>query len=127
MDTRTTYCPGCAHKVRLVVTDAPPVGGQSALPDGSDLVCLDFGQDCSEGKCPLTGRPGIVMGVRLARSHLREERDWETIHAECEGCGQVAELEVLDDRYAFCPLCSTTNRWTVLKLDDETEIAVTGV
>jgi formate dehydrogenase maturation protein FdhE len=64
------------------------------------------------------------MGVRLARSSLREE--WSTVKAQCEGCGQVSELKVLDREHAFCSLCGTTNTWMVLELDGDGHVAVTG-
>lgn len=121
--TTTAYCPGCNHKVRLALT--PAHGHAHAnLPDGAQVLCLDFGEGCSEGTCPLTGRPGIVMGVRLARSHL--EHEWRTIHARCEACGAVAELEILDSRHAVCPQCDATNRYMVLREDEGGVIAVTG-
>lgn len=121
--TRTAFCPGCNHKVRLTMTDAHG-HAQANVPDGAQVVCLDFGEGCSEGVCPLTGRPGLVMGVRLARSHLPHE--WKTLHARCDSCGQVAELEVLDAQYAVCPLCDSTNRYMVLQTGDDEAVAVTG-
>lgn len=122
-DTTTAYCPGCNHKVRLTVT-RDHGHAQANLPDGAQVVCLDFGEGCAEGTCPLTGRPGIVMGVRLARSHL--DHDWKTIHARCESCGEIAELEVLDAHYAVCPLCDSTNRYMMLRTGNEGTIALTG-
>jgi len=125
MKTETAYCSGCGHQVRLVLTDGPPRDGQANLPDGAEVVCLDFHEGCSGGKCPATGTSGIVMGVRLVRSHLNDEA-FKTIRAHCEGCGEVAELEILDATFALCPLCGTTNRWIVLELADRSRIALTG-
>jgi hypothetical protein len=124
LETTTVFCPGCEHKVRLTVTPAHG-HAHATLRDGAQVVCLDFGKGCSEGVCPLTGRPGLVMGVRLARSHL--EHEWKTVHARCDSCGQVAELEVIDAHYAVCPICDSTNRYVVLRTGDEETIAVTGV
>lgn len=121
--TRAT-CPSCAHKVRVTLTKAPSHGGHANLPDGAEMVCLDFQEGCSEGTCPLAGVSGIVMGIRLARSGLRGD-DWETVHARCQGCGQVVDLEVLDRIYGFCPVCGSTNRLLVLDLDDEGTVAIT--
>jgi hypothetical protein len=125
MKTELAYCSGCGHKVRLVFTDPPPHDGQANLKDGAEIVCLDYQESCSGGKCPTTGSPGIVMGVRLAKSHMSDE-SFKTIHARCEACGQVSDLEVIDDNYALCTLCNTTTRWVVLKLSDDSEITLTG-
>jgi DNA-directed RNA polymerase subunit RPC12/RpoP len=123
MDLTTVYCPGCNHKVRLTVTPEHRTS-HATLPDGGEVVCLDFGEGCTEGSCPLTGRPGIVMGVRLARSTLPHET--RTLHATCSGCGDFTEMEVLDDRYAVCEACGTTNTYVVVPVDDESAITLTG-
>lgn len=125
MKTEVAFCSGCGHQVRLVFTDPPPRDGHANLRDGAEIICLDYKEGCSTGKCPATGKPGIVMGVMLARSHMNDDA-FETLHARCEGCGQVSDLEVLDDTFALCPVCDTTNRYVKLKLGDDREIAVTG-
>lgn len=123
MNTETAYCSGCGHQVRLVFTDPPP-DGQANLPDGAEIVCLDYKEECSGGKCPATGKAGIVMGVRLAKSRLNDET-FTTIHARCDACGEVSELDVLDENFAYCTLCGSTMRWVLLRLSDESEIALT--
>lgn len=123
-EPRHVYCPGCNRKVRVTVTPGPAHGGQASLPDGGDVVCLDFHESCTDGRCPIFDKPGIVMGVRLARSHLRE--GWKTIRGACSGCGQTADLEVLDREYAHCPLCDTTNPIVVVRMEDDTLVAITG-
>lgn len=125
MKAETAFCSGCGHKVRLVFVDPPPHDGHANLRDGAEIVCLDYKEGCTGGKCPQTGRPGIVMGVRLARSHMNDEA-FATIHARCDGCGQVADLEVLDETFALCPLCETTNKWVKLTLPDGSSVALTG-
>ncbi len=125
MKTENAYCSGCGHQVRLVLVDAPPHDGQANLPDGAEVVCLDFHEGCSEGRCPTTGKKGIVMGVRLAKSHLNDAA-FKTVRGRCEFCEEVADLEVLDSTFAVCPLCGATNRWVVLELADETRITLTG-
>jgi ribosomal protein L2 len=111
--------------VRLVFTDPPPHDGQANLPEGTEIVCLDYQESCSGGKCPSTGKAGIVMGVRLAKSHLNDE-SFRTIHARCDACGQVSDLEILDGSLALCTLCNAANRWVLLKMSDGSEIAVVG-
>lgn len=125
MKTEIAYCSGCGHKVRLVFTDPPPHEGHANLREDAEIVCLDYKEACAGGKCPSTGKPGIVMGVRLAKSHLNDEA-FKIVHARCEGCGQVSDLEVLDEKFALCTLCNTTNSWVVMKLPDDTEIILTG-
>ena len=125
MKTELAFCSGCGHKVRLTFTDPPPHDGHANLRDGAEIICLDYKEGCASGKCPATGRPGIVMGVRLAKSHLNDEA-FGTVHARCESCGEVSDLEVLDDTFALCTLCNSTNRYVMLKLPDDSEIALTG-
>ena len=117
------YCPGCNRSIRLVETEEHR-DGHANLPEGAEIVCLDFGSGCTEGRCPVTGALGIVMAVRLARSHLQDDA-FDTVRARCDACGNVADLEVLDEDYVFCPICETTNRWALLDLDPDGKIAVT--
>ena len=124
MKTVTAHCSGCGHQVRLVLTDPPPHDGQANLREEAEIVCLDYHAECSAGNCPTTGKAGIVMGVRLAKSHLNDGA-FKTIHARCEACGEISDLEVLGDSLALCPLCNSTVRWVLLDLGDST-IAVTG-
>lgn len=126
MKTEIAYCSGCGHKVRLVFTDPPPRDGHANLRDEATIVCLDYEESaCPGGKCPNTGKAGIVMGVRLAKSHLNDEA-FRRVHARCEGCGQVSDLEVLDDSFALCTLCETTNRYVTLELGEGEVIALTS-
>jgi hypothetical protein len=123
MSTQKTYCPACKKEVRFAVTSAPKFRGHANLNDHPQVVCLDFGQECPDGLCPRFGVPSIVLGVRLARSGEREE--WETITGLCDACGQTAELEILDEHHAFCPLCQSTNRLVVFEVDGEEHVAIT--
>ena len=125
MNTEVAYCSGCGHKVRLVFTDPPPHDGHANLRDDAEIVCMDYQESCTGGKCPMTGKPGIVMGVRLAKSHFADE-NFETVHARCEACGYVSDLEVIDEDHAMCTLCDTTNTWVRMKLPDDTEVVLTG-
>lgn len=124
MDQRLVYCPGCNHKVRLVITEGHP-DGQANLPEGAQVVCLDFGEGCSEGSCPVTGRPGVIMGVRLAKTHLNDDA-FRVVHGECASCGLLASLEMVDEEHAVCPLCSSTNTYVIVDLEDGDAVAVTG-
>ena len=125
MKTELAYCSGCGHKVRLVFTDAPPHDGHANLPDGAEIVCLDYQESCEGGKCPATGKPSVVMGVRLAQSHLNDDA-FETVHARCDACGATSDLEVINSDVAMCTLCNTTNRWVRMKLPDGSEVVLTS-
>jgi hypothetical protein len=125
-ETRKTYCTHCQKEVLVAISPAAPRSGQANLPDHDEVVCLDFGDKCDGEVCPLSGFRPVVMGVRLARSGLRDAGDWKTVRAQCEGCGQVSELEVVDMDHAYCTLCGTTNTWMVLTLDEDGEVVVTG-
>ena len=123
MYVERVFCPTCRHAVRVTTTEGHH-DGQATLPDGQQLVCLDFGEGCCEGACPLSGTSGVVMGVRLARSHLRDEA-FRRVTTWCEGCQSAREMEVLDGQYAFCPDCGTTNRWVALEGDDDSVVSLT--
>ena len=124
--TQTTYCTHCQKEVLVAISAAPPRGGQATLPDHDEVVCLDFGDKCDGEICPLSKYRPVVMGVRLAKSGLRDQEEWKTVRAQCEGCSQVSDMEVLDLEHAYCTLCDTTNTWMVLALDDDGEVVVTG-
>lgn len=106
-DLRELYCASCGHRVRLATNPGPTLHGHANLQDGGEVVCLDYDGGCASGdSCSLTGRPGIVMAYRLARSHLNDER-WPTIEGSCPACGMESELEQLDDRHVYCTICET--------------------
>lgn len=121
MEQQLVHCTRCDKDVRIVVTSEPH-DSQANVRD-PDVVCLDFGQACTESACPVCGVAGVVMGVRLARSDLKPE-PWPTVRATCQGCHHTADLEIIDRHYAYCPECGTTNRWAILRGDGE-DIVVT--
>lgn len=124
LETRRTYCEHCQKEVVVTITPGSARSGQANLSDHEELVCLDFSDACDGETCPLSRHRPVVMGVRLARSGLRDA--WRTVRAQCEGCGQVSELLVVDRGHAYCTICGTTNTWMILELDDDGEVVVTG-
>lgn len=122
MMTRKAFCSACDHDVEIAVLDPPLHDGQATLPDG-DIVCLDFGEQCTGAMCPMFGLPRIVMGVRLARSGLRDEA-FKTVRAMCSACEQVVDLEVLSASRGYCPSCHATTRLVLLELDDQSSVAL---
>jgi hypothetical protein len=126
MENRTMYCPKCDHNVTVTLSPPPLHDGHASLPDSGEMVCLDFGPQCTSGKsCAVSALPAAVMGVRLARSGLRPDQ-LERVQALCEGCERVQQLEIVDETHALCPACDTVNLWTMIRLDGEEWIAVTG-
>jgi hypothetical protein len=117
------YCSACDKQVQVTWTPAPMHGGQATLPDGPELVCLDFGEHCTGELCPAFGLPRVLMGVRLARSGLKPEA-LRTLSAPCQACGQLVDLQIIDDNNATCPACGTTNRWVHLALEDGDYVAL---
>ena len=125
MKLENVYCPSCRHAVRIGVTDGHP-DGHANLPEGGQLVCLDFSGACGDGTCPLSGRPGIVMGVRLAKSHLNDGA-FQVIHGPCASCGSMVALEMLDAGHAICPECEATNAYVFVDLEDGGAVAITSI
>ncbi len=120
-----TYCTQCEKDVRFVITPAHEHHGHANLPDGNQVVCLDFGRGCDGGLCPLSGLPPMVMGVRLARSGEDKAEPWNLVHAVCEECSFPTEFKVLDDQTGLCSVCGSVNRLALLKLDDGSYVAAT--
>ena len=111
MNTSTVYCPVCDRPVHLADTDVPLHPGPANLPDSPELVCLSFGQACAGGRCGLTGLASVVMGVRLARSGISPDEEWQLIRMRCDNCERVTEMRVIDNVSAFCPECGTAHQW----------------
>ncbi|HUG39578.1 MAG TPA: hypothetical protein VMM12_03780 [Longimicrobiales bacterium] len=124
-ETRKTFCPRCNRDVTVAITAAPLHGGHATLPDAGEVVCLDFGAQCAGPLCAAFALPRVVMGVRLARSGLRPER-LPHVNAVCDGCAHLVRMEVVDENHAHCPECGTVNIWTLVRLDGEEWVAVTG-
>jgi len=125
MSTSTVFCDVCDRDVHLTCTAEPLHQGEANLPDAPELVCLTFGSRCAGNRCPISGLPTVVMGVRLARSQVPAEEPQRTIHMHCGGCEQLTEMNILDNVYAFCPACGTTNRWFQLNMGEEEYVVAT--
>lgn len=125
MNTEVVYCPSCRHGVRIGVTDAH-ADGHANLPEGGQLVCLDFSGACGEGTCPLSGSRGVVMGVRLAKSHLNDAA-FQAVYGPCGSCGALVGLRMLDDRHAICPECESVNDYVFIDLEDGGAVALTSI
>jgi hypothetical protein len=119
MPTTTMFCNACQKDVSVTCSPQPLHEGHANLSDSHQLLCFEFSTRCPTGRCPVSGLPSVVMGVRLARSGLQPENGWETIHMHCKSCEAITEMEVLDNVHAFCPACGTTSRWFSMNMGEE--------
>lgn len=125
MSTEVVFCPSCRHGVRIGVTEAHR-DGQANLPAGGQLVCLDFSGACGDGTCPLSGSRGVVMGVRLAKSHLNDGA-FQQIHGPCASCRALVALKMLDESHAICPECESVNEYVFVDMEDGGALALTSI
>ncbi len=109
MNSRTVFCPSCGRTVQLEMTAVPLHGGHATLPDSPEAICLEFGDRCAAGACPVLRVRREVAAVRLARSGRRPDR-FRRVVAVCQACDRRAEMTVVDADHAVCTLCGVTNR-----------------
>lgn len=124
MTSEVTYCTACKKEVHVRVSAAPRQEGHANVDASPEMVCLDFGHECPNGLCPRFGVPAIVMAVRLARSG--ERADWQRVTGVCEACERTADLQVLNDELAFCPLCRSTVRLLTVDVGGDRFVASPG-
>lgn len=65
MDVRTAYCSACDRNVRVVLK--PGAERSADAPRASDLVCLEYGDQCTGDMCPLFDVPSDEMRKNLNR------------------------------------------------------------
>lgn len=111
MQTLTVYCSARDQNVRVVLTDDPTHDGQAPLMD-SELICLEIGEACTGGLCPLCAQPVAAMDARLVRSGL-DGVPHRRARAYCDGCDRDTEVVLSVGGYATCADCGRTRRWAV--------------
>lgn len=124
MDTKKTYCSHCQKLVEVGLSPAPAHRRVTDLPPEQELVCLDFGTGCSGNLCPLSGLPSLVMGVRMQRAPDAPDPEKHRVLTACHECGVEMEMPVLDESHARCPSCGVTNKLILIRLDDDSFVAV---
>lgn len=122
MEVQHAYCAACAQQVRVVITPDTAWAGQAPVANTPEVVCLDFGTSCGGPTCPLTGLPTLLMGVNLAQSGFGEES--QTFRGPCRNCDQIVDLEIIDAKYALCPMCGARHRWLRFDLDRGAYVAL---
>ena len=115
MKSDCIYCSARDQNVHVVLQDEPAFDGHANIPD-LGLVCLEIGEQCTGGMCPLGAEPASVMAARLVRSGL--PTSLPTVKAVCDGCDRTTDLAVLPKNLVICTECGTVTRWTVLRADE---------
>jgi hypothetical protein len=113
----TMYCPARDMNVHVVLTDEPITDGQATVAD-TELICLEIGEGCTGGMCPVCAISADAMEVRLAKSGLRPDVR-RKVASTCDGCGRETELLVSSGGYVSCTECGATWRWRVRERGEE--------
>lgn len=107
----TMYCSARDQNIHVVLTDEPTNDAQATVFD-TEVICLEIGDTCSGGACPVGAMSVDAMDARLAKSGLSPSVR-RTVLAPCGGCDRTTELVVSSGGYLSCTECGTTRRWTV--------------
>jgi hypothetical protein len=107
----TMYCSGCDRNVKAVLTDESREEGQAEVFD-SEIICLEIGQQCTGGVCPVSAVSAEAMDARLAKSGLLPEIRRRLV-GRCDGCDRNTEQVLSLGGYLSCTECGTTQRATL--------------
>ena len=102
------HCPARGHAVRVLVTADPVWDGQASIVD-SERLCLEVGERCAGGTCPVCGESPVAMDAHLAKGGLGPPGRARVV-GHCAGCERDAELVLSVGGYATCAECGTTQR-----------------
>jgi hypothetical protein len=106
------YCSARDQDVRVMLTDEPVHDSQAPVLD-TEIICLEIGESCTGGMCPICAQSADAMDARLAKSGLRPEVR-RKIATHCLGCERDTEHVVSSGGYVSCLECGTTHRWSVV-------------
>lgn len=107
----TMYCSARDQNVHVVLTDEPLNDSHATVFD-TEVICLEIGESCTGGACPVCAVSVDAMDARLAKSGIRPEIRRKVL-GHCDGCERETELVVSSGGYLSCTECGTTRRWTV--------------
>ena len=122
MNVHNAYCSARDQQVRVAMTEEATHEGQANLHD-VEVICLDYGKECTGDFCPEFGLPRILMGVRLAHSE-EGVKSLPAIVAKCQNCDALTSLSVVDEKLVVCSACGSTNRWYRIETEDGEFVAV---
>ena len=111
MGERQLHCSVCARPVRIVVTAPHELDGPPNLYD-AEVVCLDVGEQCTGGRCPLGHVAPDAMVSRLIRDGQPLD-GLRTVRATCPACDGNVEMVLYGEGHAACTVCGTPARWVM--------------
>lgn len=111
MSERRLHCSACARPVRIVVTAPHELDGPPNLHD-AEVVCLDVGEQCTGGRCPLGHVAPDAMVSRLIRDGQPLD-GLRTVRATCPACDGYVEMVLYGEGHAACTVCGTPARWVM--------------
>ena len=103
MQSQTAYCSACDKDVRIVITDQPSQDGHANLHE-SEVVCLEIGDHCTGGMCPIGAASPTIMAARVVRNGLQTVIQPMTA-ALCSGCERETRHVVTKRGEATCLEC----------------------
>lgn len=103
------YCSACDRQVRVMISEAPAHDGQATLHD-EEVICLEIGDRCTGGMCPIGAAAPGSMVARLVRLGLPTD-GLRTVTATCPTCDVEAEMVLYGGGRAACSVCGATARW----------------
>lgn len=103
------YCGACDRTVQVIVTEMPSIDGQAPALD-AEMVCLEVGDKCTGGMCPIgAGGPGGMVR-RIVQNGFPLE-SLTTVAGHCAACDADAELIRYGVDQAGCSVCGSLGRW----------------
>jgi hypothetical protein len=105
VQTQTAFCSACDKDVRIVITDEPSQDGHANLHE-SEIVCLEIGDHCTGGMCPIGAASPAIMAARLVRNGLQTVVQ-PMVTSLCPGCGRETRHIVASPGEATCLECGT--------------------
>ncbi len=123
MRTKQAFCAARDQEIQIAWPDAPLHPGQAMVAEAPEAVCLELGDRCTGDFCPTFQRPRVELAVRLAKSGLDPVGALRVRVAECEGCGRLVELKVVEAAHGWCPECGTIQLLKTSEAEDNEALA----
>ena len=103
------FCSACDRQVRVMISEAPPGEHEATIRD-DELICLEIGEHCTGGLCPLGAAAPNAMVARIVHEGLSTD-GLRTVKSVCPSCGMDCEFVLYGKGKAACTVCGTAARW----------------